>query len=559
MKDILTLLFKPINRVEMQRTKIIYFASVVVTSLMFPAMQLLLSLTQKNLVNAIEYNDLSYMNLVYWFAGTILFLVVVVLPFSTFHMERSIYTFMQAFRLYAVSRLISFPVSVFEDRHTGDIVTRINGDIERLPALYGSTAHYLLLSIFYGGGSIVLMSFLSWPLALAIVILAVIETFAMGKISVKIRQNTEIIRERTGKTNELFFDIAKSLSFLRMASIGHVIFRKYRNMNRDIVDESIRRNRTILRMNAVTDFFEVFNLTGVLAAGIVMYFNSYIDLGSVMAFLILQDGVTYMFTNLRNVFGWVQQQRVNVRRVFEILDRDIEIDAAPTGEHIGVIGNQDIRIENLSFRYKPDHAPVLDNISGTIPQEKVTVVEGPSGGGKSTLAKLLLGLYRPVTGTIRIGEYDYTRLSLKDIRDHYSYVPQSVHLFYDTIENNIRCGNATASFEDVVQAARLAEAHDFIMEKPEGYRTMVQEHGTNLSGGEKQRIALARAILKDAPVLILDEATSAVDSKTESRIHDRIRNQAKQGKTVIMITHRRSADRIADNSIHIDRGTIKKG
>jgi ATP-binding cassette subfamily B protein len=132
-------------------------------------------------------------------------------------------------------------------------------------------------------------------------------------------------------------------------------------------------------------------------------------------------------------------------------------------------------------------------------------------------------------------------------------VPQSAHLFYDTIENNIRGGNETASIEQVVEAAKLAEAHEFIMEKPDGYHTLVQEHGTNFSGGEKQRIAIARAILKNAPVMILDEATSAIDSNTESRIHEFLRTQAEKGKTVVIITHRQSALRIADNTIQIDR------
>jgi ATP-binding cassette subfamily B protein len=282
-----------------------------------------------------------------------------------------------------------------------------------------------------------------------------------------------------------------------------------------------------------------------------MYFNDFIDLGSVFAFLILQDGVTYMSFYLREVFQQAQQNRVNVQRIFDILDSAIEMDPPSVEKEVVLLPDVDIRCKDLTFRYQELQTLALDNISCRIPPEKVTVITGPSGGGKSTLVKLLLGLYRQEEGNIRIGESDYSQLSLKNIHDHYSYVPQSGHLFHDSIENNIRCGNVDASFEEVIEAAKSAQAHDFIRDKPDGYQTMIQEHGTNFSGGEKQRIAIARAILKNAPVIILDEATSAVDSNTEYRIYDYLRILVENGKTVVIVTHRESALRISDHAIHI--------
>lgn len=537
----------------MPKHRLIYWLSLIVSSVMFPLMQMFLSLTQKNLVNAIEFDNSDYMLNVYLFSGLILFLVGVIHPLSMFYMQKSIYTFMRQFRSYAVERLLSFPLSFFEETHTGDIINRINGDMERSPALYNSVLERFFTAIFYGLISIIVMSFLSWQLSLVIIVLAVIETYAMAKISVKIRASTENIREETGKANELFFDLLKNLRFIRMASISTILLGKYRGVNRDIVDVSIKRNKTILKMNAISDFFEAFNLIGVLSVGIVMYFNDFIDLGSVFAFLILQDGVTYMTGYLRETLGWLQQHLVSIRRVFDILDREVEQDSVSADISIDIISDDLIIGNNLSFSYKDRQEKVLDDLSCRIPPGKVTVITGPSGEGKSTLVKLLLGLYRQETGTIRIGDYDYSRLTLESIRNHFSYVPQSAHLFYDTIENNIMCGNGTASIDQVVEAAKLAETHEFIMEKPDGYRTLVQEHGTNFSGGEKQRIAIARAILKNAPVMILDEATSAIDSNTESRIHDYLRTQADNGKTIVIITHRESALRISDNTIRIDK------
>ena len=546
-------MFKPLNRVTMPKNRLIYWLSLIVGSLMFPLMQMLLSLTQKNLVNAIEFDNADYMVNVYLFSGLILLLVGVIHPWSMFYMEKSVYTFMRKFRSYAVKKLLSFPLSFFEETHTGDIINRINGDLEKFTSLYNAVLARFFTAIFYGMISIIVMSFLSWQLSLVIIILAVIETYAMAKISVKIRASTENIREETGKANRLFFDLLKNLRFIRMSSISDILLGKYRGINRDIVDVSIKRNKTILKMNAISDFFEAFNLIGVLSVGIVMYFNDFIDLGSVFAFLILQDGVTYMTFYLRDTLGWLQQHLVSIRRIFDILDRKVERDSVSADRSIDIVSDGLIICNNLTFTYKDRLEKVLDDLSCRIPPGKVTVITGPSGEGKSTLVKLLLGLYRQEAGSIRIGGFDYSRLTLESIRDHYSYVPQSAHLFYDTIENNIRCGNETASSDEVIQAAKLAKAHEFIMEKPDGYHTLVQEHGTNFSGGEKQRIAIARAILKNAPVMILDEATSAIDSNTESRIHEFLRTQAEKGKTVVIITHRQSALRIADNTIQIDR------
>ena len=553
MKESIYYMFKPLNRVTMPKNRLIYWLSLIVGSLMFPLMQMLLSLTQKNLVNAIEFDNADYMVNVYLFSGLILLLVGVIHPWSMFYMEKSVYTFMREFRAYAVKKLLSFPLSFFEETHTGDIINRINGDLEKFTSLYNAVLARFFTAIFYGMISIIVMSFLSWQLSLVIIILAVIETYAMAKISVKIRASTENIREETGKANRLFFDLLKNLRFIRMSSISDILLGKYRGINRDIVDVSIKRNKTILKMNAISDFFEAFNLIGVLSVGIVMYFNDFIDLGSVFAFLILQDGVTYMTFYLRDTLGWLQQHLVSIRRVFDILDRKVERDSVSADRSIDIVSDGLIICNNLTFTYKDRLEKVLDDLSCRIPPGKVTVITGPSGEGKSTLVKLLLGLYRQEAGSIRIGDFDYSQLTLESIRNHFSYVPQSAHLFYDTIENNVRGGNETASSDEVIQAAKLAEAHEFIMEKPDGYHTLVQEHGTNFSGGEKQRIAIARAILKNAPVMILDEATSAIDSNTESRIHEFLRTQAEKGKTVVIITHRQSALRIADNTIQIDR------
>ncbi|MEI6287697.1 MAG: ATP-binding cassette domain-containing protein [Bacillota bacterium] len=207
-------------------------------------------------------------------------------------------------------------------------------------------------------------------------------------------------------------------------------------------------------------------------------------------------------------------------------------------------------IENLGFSYN-EQEKVLNGLSCTMPQGKVSVICGPSGAGKSTLVKLLLGLYPVQEGEIHIGDQTYAEIGLQQLRASCGYVPQSIYLFRDTIEMNIRCSNECATFDEVMKAAKIAGAHEFIMQRPAGYQTVVEEHGTNFSGGEKQRLAIARIVLKDAGVIILDEATNAIDLGRESEVHDCLRSQAQSGKTVIIIAHRESALTLADNVIRI--------
>ena len=161
-------------------------------------------------------------------------------------------------------------------------------------------------------------------------------------------------------------------------------------------------------------------------------------------------------------------------------------------------------------------------------------------------------MYPPQAGSIRIGERDYRKIGYTEIRSCYAYVEQFPYLFHDTIEANIRCGNTEASIEEVMEAAKLAKAHDFILQKEEGYQTMIQEQGNNFSGGEKQRIAIARALFKNTPVLILDEASSAIDQKTEEEICKNIRKLADHGKTVLVVTHRKNSSLQADYEIMTD-------
>lgn len=213
----------------------------------------------------------------------------------------------------------------------------------------------------------------------------------------------------------------------------------------------------------------------------------------------------------------------------------------------------DVKFEHVSFGY--DRSTVLHDISFNVPQNTTTAIVGPSGSGKSTICNLIARFYDTDSGQILVGGHNVREFTCDALMRNISMVFQNVYLFHDTILNNIRFGRPNASDEEIILAAKAAQCHDFIMDLPEGYNTLVRETGSTLSGGEKQRISIARAILKDAPIIILDEATASIDPENERKIQKAI-SALIRGKTIIIIAHRLATIRNADQILVVDEGRI---
>ncbi|MGH6814147.1 MAG: ABCB family ABC transporter ATP-binding protein/permease [Hyphomicrobiaceae bacterium] len=253
------------------------------------------------------------------------------------------------------------------------------------------------------------------------------------------------------------------------------------------------------------------------------------------------------------VYREIKQGLTDIERMMDVLERTPEVADRPGAVDLEVAGGT-IRFENVSFRYEPER-PILNGLSFEVPAGKMVAVVGPSGAGKSTLSRILLRFYDIAGGRVTIDGQDIRDVTQRSLRAALGVVPQDTVLFNDTIQYNIRYGRADASEEDVRQAARLARIDAFIGALPEGYQTMVGERGLKLSGGEKQRVAIARTILKGPPILILDEATSALDSHTEKEIQDALDRVAKD-RTTLVIAHRLSTIVHADDILVLEAGRL---
>lgn len=259
------------------------------------------------------------------------------------------------------------------------------------------------------------------------------------------------------------------------------------------------------------------------------------------------------------IFGHVEAIN-NATHVLKMIDNAMDkLEAIENAEFIDEMGKDielnsyDIQFSNVSFGY--DDRKVIKNVSFNLPQNTTTAIVGPSGSGKTTICNLIARFYNPNSGKILIGGVDISHMTCDSLLKNISMVFQKVYLFHDTIINNIRFGNPEASYEDVVNAAKKACCHEFIMSLPKAYDTVIGEGGSSLSGGEKQRISIARAILKDAPIVILDEATASVDPENEYYIQKAI-NSLTHGKTIIIIAHRLATIENADEILVIDQGRI---
>ena len=302
---------------------------------------------------------------------------------------------------------------------------------------------------------------------------------------------------------------------------------------------SQKRNNVFLLLEALNSLYSMLNIVGVLVIGIFLYLNQMTDLGTVMAFLVLQDGVSYMFQNIGSYFPSIQQSLICIERLEEIYSLKEEDDINCADESEGkLIMNAYIECNDISFAY--DDKYVFKNISFQFMPGTITAIIGESGSGKTSFIKCLLGLQHIKGGSITLNDVNLSLLSNKYIRANISYVSQSPYIFSGSIMENIRCGKLDATDEEVMEASKAAGAHDFIMNRKNNYNDVLKEKGDDLSGGQKQRIALARAILKNAPILILDEATAGIDSETEELIFRKIEEMSNNNITVIIIAHRQS-------------------
>ena len=447
------------------------------------------------------------------------------------------------------------PISYTETLHSGDLVSRLNNDIDKI-AILPRHIHELVQQpvVFLLGFTY--MYILSWKLLLATCILIPISSILYDKVVKPMQAHSRKELEHLARANAVTQDAIRGIYIIKAFNLQKVLAKKFQQIAEDVRNEGLAIDR---RAGIEFAVFLLLRYTPQLIAplyGGYLAFQGEITVGALIASNYL---IWMIFIPVETMLGWIRQLREvapAVERVFTLLDQPIEETAQRHQDFQPVRDAPALRFDLVNFRYKDD-TPILHDFSLRVDKGQAVALVGPSGCGKSTVLKLLCGFYRPQSGQIHIEGNDLLRSDLYDVRRRVSLVSQETYLFPTTIAENIAYGRQGATRDEIIAAARAANAHDFISAQPEGYKTQVGEWGSKLSGGERQRIALARAILKDAPILLLDEPTSALDAQSEAILQEAL-ERFMRGRTVLLVAHRLSTIRNVDEIIVLEGGRLRE-
>lgn len=478
------------------------------------------------------------------------------------------------------SKAMRLPMSYYEKNHSSDFMSKLIFDTQRASDIYTSRLRRLLAAIISTLIYLIPMFYFSWELTLCMVGVSLLALGANSLFARPMKATGIALSEKNSKMLEKLTDILSGMELIRIFPARTRLSSEFEAAGREYFQIEKKTNRLRSGLESMNCLFD---LTGALAfLGLGIWFMSLgrIGLGELTALYTIYGAFQNVFLEIGLYLPQVVYCIGNAEKIFQFLDLEEEPEQWPvtTLEDNGIkaghaAGNNrnnilrtDSRIDSktdsvaacpdailslrdVSFSYSGDRK-VLDHFSMEIPRGSFVAVTGESGCGKSTLAKLLLGFYPPEKGQLWIDGRSYSELTLKEIRNRISYVPQEPYLYETTIAENIAYGRYGAGSDEIVAAAKAANAHAFIMQLPDGYDTVLGERGNTLSGGEKQRIAIARAIIRNAPVILLDEATSALDNESETLVQEAIKG-LKGGRTILMIAHRPSSIAAADAVIRI--------
>lgn len=445
-------------------------------------------------------------------------------------------------------------VSFYNSRQTGGLMTRVLGDAERVTGFFIDGLPYLFINVFTIICSVVVMFRMNWKMALiGVIIVPIIFTVSfrmMPRLWQFYGRRHRAERSMNSRLNDNLTGARVVKAFGQQSSE----MERFGKSNVRIREAEMALVGYDNRYYALYVTFE--NLASLLIYSLGAYFiltTDNMELGVLITFTGYMNQMNGPLDFISYVFRWFADSMNSAQRMFEIIDAVPEITEAPDAIHPESIRG-DIELKNVTFGYEL-HKPVLKNISMKIEGGKMLGIVGRSGAGKSTLVNLISRLYDPQEGQITLDGIDVKKLGFKELRKNVAMVSQETYIFMGTVAENIAYANPEASRDEIINAAVLASAHDFICKMPDGYDTIIGASGRNLSGGERQRISIARAILANPKILILDEATASVDTETEKAIQSSI-NLLIKDRTTISIAHRLSTLRDADYLVVIDNGEI---
>ncbi|KAE8558537.1 ABC transporter ATP-binding protein [Paenibacillus polymyxa] len=464
-----------------------------------------------------------------------------------------------------VHKFYDLPVSSVESKFTGDLVSRLTNNTALLQNFFIQQFANLFYLPLVFTASLTLLLLTSWKLVLASLALMPVGMIITSLMSKPIEKYSKELQEKIAHLNAVGQDAIGGIPIVKAFNMQAVLLKKYMVITEEVIKRGLRLEKRYAFITPVGVMMLATPIILVIVYGGYLIQQGELNAGGIVLFLYLISFILQPVAMLPTIISQMKEAGGAAKHLFEVLDwpderqdgkitsisQDLEEDDAESKDDIPVVS-----FEHLTFGYNEGNT-VLKEISFQVGQGETVAIVGASGGGKSTIFKLLCGFNEPGehAGTVQLFGKNLTDWNLTSLRSHISMVSQEPSLFPATIAENIGYGRLEATRKEIVEAAKAAHAHDFIVQLPEGYETLLSERGGGLSGGQKQRISIARALLKNAPLLLLDEPTSALDSQSEAQVQIAM-NAAMQNRTVLVIAHRLSTVRQANRIIVLDQGSI---
>ncbi|OPJ59348.1 ABC transporter ATP-binding protein [Clostridium oryzae] len=447
--------------------------------------------------------------------------------------------------------------SYYDNTNTGRLMSRIVTDLFDISELAHHGPEDLFISMLKIVGSFIILMTINTKITIGLFIITILMLYFSLVYNKKMKKVFKENREKIADVNAQIQDSLSGIRIVKSFANEHIESKKFEKGNNEFLRSKEKNYFLMGQFYSGNGFFQgLLNLFVVLGGGIFISIGQ-LNISDLLVYILYINIYLNPIDKLVNFTEQYQRGITGFERFLEIIETVPDIEDSKDAVAIkNVRGN--ISLKNVSFSYNEEHN-VLDNINIDIPAGKTIALVGPSGGGKTTLCSLIPRFYEITDGKIELDGIDIRDIKLKALRNSIGIVQQDVYLFAGNIRDNIAYGKPDATYEEVIEAAKLANIHDFIMELEDGYETYVGERGVKLSGGQKQRISIARVFLKNPPILILDEATSALDNESEKFIQNSLEELSKN-RTTIVIAHRLSTIRRADEILVLtDEGVVERG
>jgi ABC-type multidrug transport system fused ATPase/permease subunit len=458
-------------------------------------------------------------------------------------------------RLRTYHHMQQLSLRYYNEHQTGSLLSTITADVQTIQAFASSSTLGILVDLLTIAGMLVVMFWLNWDFALILVAITPIMLLLISRFKKAVKKATHEVRKQQSNIVQVVEQNLQSVRVIKAFGRQDLEQEELSEVSKATVEASLQARKVKALLSPIVAVTVSFCTAFVLWRGSALIIAGKMTAGSLTVFLYYLANFFKPVQDLAKMTNTIAQTAVGVERVRAILDADDVIPQKPDARAPGSLAGN-IDFQTVQFSYSSE-APVLNGVSFQIKAGQMVGIVGPTGSGKSTVVSLIPRFYDPNSGSIRIDGVDIRDYKLCGLRNQIAYVLQETVLFRGTVAENIAYGRGGATRDEVLEAAKLANADEFIVKMPDGYDTMVGDRGDTLSGGQRQRIGIARAIIRNNPILILDEPTAALDTESEQLVIEALERLMK-GRTVITIAHRLSTIRDADNIVVLKDGSVEQ-